>query len=97
MIANWLPTSRLGGTVRRHAQRPPHPLMIAGSPRHALALRRARLLAQAHWREVTLVTAATRDCPEMVMRLPGGGHEDYPLTVMGFVRHVVVCLAASHG
>ena len=43
------------------------------------------------------VTADTRNCPETAMKLPGGGHENCPLTVMGSARHFVVCLAASRG
>ena len=31
------------------------------------------------------------------MKLPGGGHENCPLTVMGSARHEFVGLAASRG
>ena len=43
------------------------------------------------------VSAATRNCPETATKLPGGGHENCPLTVMGSARHDVVCLAALCG
>lgn len=44
-----------------------------------------------------LVSAATRNCPETATKLPAGGHENCPLTVMGSARHDVVCLAALRG
>ncbi len=44
-----------------------------------------------------LVSAATRNCPETATKLPGGGHENCPLTVTGSARHDVVCLTGSHG
>jgi hypothetical protein len=34
------------------------------------------------------VTAATRNCPEMVMKLPAGGHENCPVAAMRSARHV---------
>lgn len=43
------------------------------------------------------VSAATRNCPETATKLPAGGHENCPLTVMGSARHDVVCLAAFRG
>jgi len=43
------------------------------------------------------VTADTRNCPETAMKVPGGGHEDSPLTVMRSARHDSVCLTASRG
>ena len=43
------------------------------------------------------MTADTRNCPETAMKLPGGGHETCPLTVMRSARHDSVCLAASSG
>jgi hypothetical protein len=43
------------------------------------------------------LSAATRNCPETATKLPAGGHENCPLTVMGSARHDVVCLTASHG
>ena len=43
------------------------------------------------------LSAATRNCPETATKLPAGGHENCPLTVMGFARHEVVCLAALRG
>lgn len=43
------------------------------------------------------VSAVTRNCPETATKLPAGGHENCPLTVMGFARHEVVCLAALRG
>ena len=43
------------------------------------------------------MTAATGNCPETAMKLPGGGHENCPLTVMGSARHDSVCLTASRG
>ncbi len=44
-----------------------------------------------------VVSAATRNCPETATKLPGGGHENCPLTVMGSARHDVVCLTGYHG
>jgi len=35
------------------------------------------------------VTAATGDCPETAIWLPGGGHERCPLAVMGSARHEI--------
>lgn len=43
------------------------------------------------------LSAATGNCPETATKLPGGGHEFCPLTVMGSARHDVVCLAAVRG
>ena len=43
------------------------------------------------------LSAATRNCPETATKLPGGGHENCPLTVMGSARHDVVCLAVLRG
>lgn len=43
------------------------------------------------------MTAATRKFPETATKLPAGGHENCPLTVMGAARHDVVCLTASRG
>ena len=43
------------------------------------------------------MSAVTRNCPETATKLPAGGHENCPLTVMGFARHEVVCLAALRG
>ena len=43
------------------------------------------------------LTTATTNCPETATKLPAGGHENCPLTVMGSARHEVVCLAASRG
>src|SRR5665647_491226 len=43
------------------------------------------------------LTADTTNCPETAMKLPGGGHENCPLTVMRSARHDSVCLAASRG
>jgi hypothetical protein len=43
------------------------------------------------------MTAATRNCPEAAIWLPGGGRESCPLTVMGSARHEFVGLAASGG
>ena len=43
------------------------------------------------------LSAATRNCPETATKLPAGGHENCPLTVMGSARHDVVCLAAFRG
>src|ERR1035437_7810492 len=34
-----------------------------------------------------LMTADTTNCPETAMKLPGGGHENCPLTVMRSARH----------
>ena len=45
----------------------------------------------------TGVTADTTNCPETATKLPGGGHENCPLTVMRSARHDSVCLAASRG
>jgi hypothetical protein len=44
-----------------------------------------------------VVSADTRNCPETATKLPAGGHENCPLTVMGSARHDVVCLAAVRG
>jgi hypothetical protein len=46
---------------------------------------------------LTRVSAATRKFPETATKLPAGGHENCPLTVMGSARHDVVCLAAFRG
>ena len=43
------------------------------------------------------VSAAARNCPETATKLPAGGHENCPLTVMGSARHDVVCLAVLRG
>jgi hypothetical protein len=43
------------------------------------------------------VTADTANCPETVTKLPGGGHENCPLTAMRSARHDSVCLAAFGG
>lgn len=43
------------------------------------------------------LSAATRNCPETATKLPAGGHENCPLTVMGSARHDVVCLATVRG
>jgi len=43
------------------------------------------------------MTAATRNCPETVTKLPAGGHEKCPVAAMGSARHDVVCLSASRG
>jgi hypothetical protein len=43
------------------------------------------------------LSAATKKCPETATKLPAGGHENCPLTVMGSARHDVVYLAASRG
>ena len=43
------------------------------------------------------VSADTRNCPETAMKLPAGGHEFCPLTVMGSARHDVVCLTVLRG
>jgi integrase len=45
----------------------------------------------------TGVTADTTNCPETATKLPGGGHENCPRTVMRSARHDSVCLAASRG
>jgi len=37
----------------------------------------------------TKMTAATGNCPETAIWLPGGGHESCPLTVMGSARHEI--------
>ncbi len=49
--------------------------------------------ARARW----FVTAATGNCPEAAMKLPGGGRESCPLAVVRSARHEFVCLAASRG
>lgn len=46
---------------------------------------------------ITGLSAATRNCPETATKLPAGGHENCPLTVMGSARHDVVCLATVRG
>ena len=43
------------------------------------------------------LTADTTNCPETATKLPGGGHENCPLTAMRSARHDSVCLAASRG
>ena len=43
------------------------------------------------------MSAVTRNCPETATKLPAGGHENCPVTVMGSARHDVVCLAAVRG
>jgi hypothetical protein len=43
------------------------------------------------------LSAATRNCPETATKLPAGGRENCPLTVMGSARHDVVCLADLRG
>jgi hypothetical protein len=43
------------------------------------------------------LTADTANCPETATKLPGGGHENCPLTAMRSARHDSVCLAASRG
>ena len=48
-------------------------------------------------RLVAGLSAATRNCSETATKLPGGGHENCPLTVTGSARHDVVCLTGSHG
>jgi hypothetical protein len=49
-------------------------------------------IGDVHGREkvalVHFVTAATRNCPEMAMKLPAGGHENCPAAVMRSARHV---------
>jgi hypothetical protein len=48
------------------------------------------------WSE-PLMSAATRNCPETATKLPAGGHENCPLTVMGSARHDVVRLTVLRG
>ena len=48
-------------------------------------------------RERVRVSTDTRNCPETAMKLPAGGHEFCPLTVMGSARHDVVCLTVLRG
>ena len=43
------------------------------------------------------LTADTTNCPETATKLPGGGHENCPLTAMRSARHDSVCLAVSRG
>jgi hypothetical protein len=60
--------------------------------------KRARVLVDDYatlW--IAQLTADTRNCPETAMKLPGGGHENCPLTDMRSARHDSVCLAASRG
>jgi hypothetical protein len=33
------------------------------------------------------LTAVTRNCPEMAMKLPAGGHENCPVAAMRSARH----------
>jgi transposase InsO family protein len=49
------------------------------------------------WYNNRRLSAATRNCPETATKLPAGGRESCPLTVMGSARHDVVCLTGSHG
>jgi hypothetical protein len=50
-----------------------------------------------HQGDTDRVLAAARNCPETATKLPAGGHETCPLTVMGSARHDVVCLACLRG
>jgi hypothetical protein len=82
-----LPSPQLASAIKlvRSLARPP-PSVAPGNS-SATAHPQAGQMAN-QLRSARQLTAATRDCPEMAMKLPAGGHENRPAAVVRSARHV---------